>query len=158
MKARAAAADRFLADVMLGRLARWLRLAGVDCAYMSARGGPADVLHRAKAESRVVLTRDHNLAGVSADDVFHLESEDYGEQLREVFSRFDLKLELELARCAECNRRLASLPKSEAHGIVPLHVYETCDVFHICPGCRRVYWRGTHAESIEESLRRVLEP
>lgn len=52
---------RFLCDVMLGRLARWLRALGHNAAYDHAADDPA-LLRRAARERRTLVTRDTQLA------------------------------------------------------------------------------------------------
>src|SRR5262249_60698368 len=51
---------RFLADCNVGRLARWLRVLGYDAAYEPALPD-AQVVARALAERRVLLTRDADM-------------------------------------------------------------------------------------------------
>jgi uncharacterized protein with PIN domain len=50
----------FIADVMLGSLARWLRILGYDVVYDS-RLDDAALVERAVKEKRVILTRDRRL-------------------------------------------------------------------------------------------------
>ncbi|MBI2903001.1 MAG: hypothetical protein HYY12_05370 [Candidatus Methylomirabilis oxyfera] len=50
---------RLVADAMLGRLAKWLRVLGYDTLYW--RGDDAGLLRLAVAEDRLVLTRDTRL-------------------------------------------------------------------------------------------------
>ena len=78
-------APRLAADRMLARLARWLRLCGVDITFDKLVGG-AELLHTARREQRFVLTRDKRLR--PAPDVLYLTSERVREQLREVIQRF----------------------------------------------------------------------
>src|SRR5262249_60775337 len=51
---------RFLADCNVGRLARWLRVLGYDAAYEPALPD-AQVVARALAERRILLTRDADM-------------------------------------------------------------------------------------------------
>src|SRR3990170_1884649 len=51
---------RFAADAMLGRLARWLRLLGFDCAYDVATTDEG-IARLAMSEGRTLLTRDRCL-------------------------------------------------------------------------------------------------
>ena len=51
---------KFLLDAMLGTLAHWLRMMGHDVAYF-AQFGDNELLILAKAEERVLLTRDLEL-------------------------------------------------------------------------------------------------
>ena len=52
-----AAAPRLFVDAMLGRLARWLRLAGYDAAYWRD-GSDEALMAAAQAEDRLIVTRD----------------------------------------------------------------------------------------------------
>ena len=53
---------RFEVDGMLGSLARWLRILGYDTDYANQRDD-AELVRIARAEDRVLLTRDRELAG-----------------------------------------------------------------------------------------------
>ena len=53
----------FIADAMLGRLARWLRLLGFDTLYYPDIGD-RDLLRLSLQEGRVILTRDSHFLGV----------------------------------------------------------------------------------------------
>ena len=61
----------FIADVMVGKLARWLRVLGVDVAYSNAYEDD-EIIRIATAQSRIVLTRECNvvLKRVSKESVF----------------------------------------------------------------------------------------
>jgi len=52
---------RFMADAMLGRLARWLRILGYDTAYEKVITDEA-LLERVIRDDRWLLTRDRRLA------------------------------------------------------------------------------------------------
>ncbi|MGA1791980.1 MAG: Mut7-C RNAse domain-containing protein, partial [bacterium] len=51
---------RFLADFMLGRLARWLRVLGYDTIY-SRKGIESVLMVKAYREDRIILTRNTRL-------------------------------------------------------------------------------------------------
>ena len=51
---------KFLADAMLGKLTRWLRMLGQDVEY-STKLSDDELLASAKAEGRILLTRDFEL-------------------------------------------------------------------------------------------------
>jgi len=74
-----AGTPKFAADRMLMRLARWLRLLGADVITDPKIGGAA-LLKLARAEGRIVLTRDKRLR--TAPDVFFIEPNDLRGQLR----------------------------------------------------------------------------
>src|SRR5574337_881847 len=80
---------RFVADAMLGRLAKWLRLAGYDTLYW--RGDDARLVRLALAENRVVLTRDTRIPPrLPPHLTFFITSDYYDEQLDQVIARFGL--------------------------------------------------------------------
>lgn len=151
---------RFLLDVHLGRLARYLRLLGVDCGYRN-HAGDAELAARAEAEGRILLTRDRNLLKrrrialgrfVRADDPF--------DQLAEVARAFDLRDELApFTRCTRCNGCLVAVDKAKvAHRLEPL-TRRYVDDFLQCDRCGQVYWHGSHVarmEALVERLRRRL--
>jgi DNA-directed RNA polymerase subunit RPC12/RpoP len=99
------AEKRFVADVMLGRLARWLRLLGLDCAY-DPEIADEDLARLGVSEGRIVLTRDRRFPEEWwIRDVHLVREEEVRSQLVEVIRRFDLGPSLRvLTRCAECNR------------------------------------------------------
>src|SRR5437016_9975420 len=107
-------AHAFLADCNVGRLARWLRVLGYDAAYESRIADP-ELVARALAEGRVLLTRDVDLTQrrVIANGTLRtvlLKSDRVEDQLRQVLREFDLTgPDLEgdgLTRCLECNVEL----------------------------------------------------
>ena len=53
-------AARFVLDVHLGTLARWMRLLGIDTAYRNDASDP-ELVSQGNAEGRVVLTKDRGL-------------------------------------------------------------------------------------------------
>jgi hypothetical protein len=148
---------RFFADAMLGRLARWLRTLGFDCAYESEIGDE-ELVRRAVAEERIILSRDRALPQEWRVAGIHLvESEDLREQLRDVLRSFDLVPALRLfSRCNACNHVLRAASQEEVSARVPPYVRSTREAFFACPACRRVYWEGTHTERMRRVVEEVL--
>lgn len=146
---------RLLCDEMLGKLARWLRLLGLDVAYVQGVGD-AELLRRAGEVGRLLLTRDAALAAQappgSALRVQALEPE---AQLREVVRALALPVRPEriLTRCSVCNTPLLPARAEEVQDRVPPAVRAAERAYWRCPGCGRAYWRGTHVERIEAALR-----
>jgi hypothetical protein len=152
-----AGAPRFLADAMLGRLARWLRLLGFDTAY-EAHLPDAEVVRRALEEERWILTRDRALpAEWRVSGVRVLESEELREQLAEVVRAFRLAgLVRPFSRCGECNALLAPASGDQIEASVPPRVAAREREFRRCPGCGRVYWRGSHTARMKTVMDRIL--
>ena len=144
---------RLAADRMLARLARWLRLCGVDVTFDPNLGG-AELLHAARCEQRLVLTRDKRLR--TAPDAFYLGSERVREQLREVLQRFAIDPRRgALTRCSRCNSALYAVSREMVKLRVPPFVYASQDRFSQCHSCGRIYWRATHPERIMAEIARV---
>jgi uncharacterized protein with PIN domain len=153
---------RFLLDVHLGRLARRLRLLGVDAAYESADIGDAALAARSAAERRVLLSRDRGLlrrrelwAGA------YVYSDRAAEQLRDVLERFAPAL-APWTRCTACNGRLEAVEKETVVARLEHGTRRTYDVFARCADCGQVYWRGAHharlAGIVEEAVREFGGP
>ncbi len=146
---------RFLADAMLGRLARRMRLMGLDTVYMRDTSD-AEVLKVARAEGRMLLTRDAELAArPNPAGTLHLRANDTDGQLAEFMGRFGLLLEGTVSppRCPRCNGELRlTASRAEVEGRVPEHVLHSYGRFFICSGCGNVYWEGTQHEAMREML------
>lgn len=142
---------RFLADSMLGQLAKWLRLLGYDTLYRS-RFEDGELVRRARAEERVVLTRDRHLSRRGGLASLLIASDDPAEQLAEVVERLKLTTDRRESRCPACNGPLDQVSKPSVQASVPPYVYQKHAQFRRCAECGRVYWRGTHWDSIRERL------
>jgi hypothetical protein len=143
---------KFIADVMVGKLARWLRVLGFDAAYSNVYEDD-EIIRIAEAEGRIILTRDTGLtARRTGAQCVLIDSGDYKEQIRQVLRTFDLKDFNVFSRCLECNVPLRGVDKEAAFERVPPYVYLTQDRFAECPQCHRIFWHGTHAD---EMLKRI---
>jgi uncharacterized protein with PIN domain len=151
--------QRFVADAMLGLLARWLRLLGFDCAY-APEITDEEIVRLALSDRRTLLTRDRSLPEEWwIADVYLVREEEVEKQLAEVILHFDLSSRIRvLTRCSECNRELGRVTRAQASRRVPPRVLELHDVFSECPDCGRVYWEGSHAERIRARVDRLVRP
>ncbi len=69
---------------MVGKLARWLRVLGVDVSYDTSLDDH-ELLALARREKRILLTRDQPLAfGGNEPPRLFIESDNFREQLRQV--------------------------------------------------------------------------
>jgi hypothetical protein len=149
---------KFIADCMLGKLAKWLRLIGIDTVYLHDAEDD-ELIRRALREDRILLTRDGTLAGrrmLRGRSLF-IESEETGKQLRQVIEHFGIGVEAGalFTRCIVCNEPIEDLPKASAKGSVPPYVYRTQERFGRCPSCGKIYWRGTHVDHVLQALART---
>jgi len=147
----------FIADAMLGRLAKSLRLLGYDTAY-SPDIEDSELKLRAMRDGRALLTRDHELKETSLPvRVLLVESDHLEEQLVQVVDEFGLRPGPALfTRCLICNVRVEDVQPDAVRDRVPPYVFRTQSRFARCPSCGRVYWAATHVERAREWLDRVL--
>ena len=145
---------RFAVDRMLGRLATWLRLLGYDATYGPHLTGPT-LLRHARAEQRIVLTRNTRLAQQRATPPLHfVKADTFREQLRDIVTTFGLDPRARLlTRCCRCNHVLEPVLPAAVADRVPPYVRDTQDRFVRCSACRRVYWPATHDQRIRAELR-----
>ena len=145
----------FLADGMLGRLAKWLRILGYDTKY-SAHWDDNELARIARAEGRILLTRDRELSHRRGLQFLLIESDDPEEQLAQVVRAFVLSLGDSFSRCPVCNTSLEDVPKQVAWGQVPSYVFKTQERFRLCSQCNRFYWRGTHWQGMQRKIKRMI--
>ena len=147
--------EKLLADCMLGKLAKWLRLLGYDTVYIHDATDD-ELVRRAAQDGRTLLTKDYTLAGrrLLRGRCLLVTEEGTRAQLRQVVRDLALKVEDSrfLTRCPVCNRRIQDAPKESVREDVPPYVYRTQGRFGRCGECGRVYWRGTHVEHVLEAL------
>jgi uncharacterized protein with PIN domain len=146
---------KFAADRMLGRLARWLRVLGLDVIYGPHLSGYG-LIHAARQENRLILTRDRRLKQKQPPEFIFIESDQYAHQLRQVMQECHLTVGAALfTRCLECNALLQPKPKESVETLVPPYVFATQDRFSWCPKCRRIYWPATHHQRMLEELKKI---
>ena len=143
---------RFVADGMLGSLARWLRRLGYDTDYATDRDDNT-LVRIARGEGRVLLTRDHGLAARRNLRVLLIESQLLDEQLHQVRNAYPLPPVLRPPRCSECNTPLQPATPADVAGRVPPYVERTYAHFHVCAGCGRIYWPGSHRQHMAARLK-----
>lgn len=149
---------KFIADSMLGKLARWLRAAGYDTTY-DPFIADRELLRQARAEARIILTRDSRMLEVRDIPPYLFIKDDYlEEQLAQVVQELGLEPNDAdfVSRCLECNSLLEEIPKSEVASLVPPYVFEKQNNFRRCPGCERIYWGGTHVPRLKAKIRRLF--
>jgi uncharacterized protein with PIN domain len=147
---------KFLADGMLGKLARWLRMLGHDVVY-SNELNDSELLEAGKNEKRVLLTKDLELyqrAVARGTESFYLEGEDAADQLAELGQRYSLILviEMEKSHCPVCNTKLKATPKDQLSEGLEKNTLTYYEKFWKCPNCGQVYWQGAHWKQINNTL------
>jgi hypothetical protein len=138
---------RFVLDMHLGKLARYLRLLGFDAAYRNYFED-AELAETSLLERRILLTRDRRL--LMRKQVVQgscIRALDPPIQLVELMRRFNLKGKVSpFQRCSHCNSLLAPVSKEAIWERLEPLTRRYYDEFHICPSCQRIYWKGSHYE------------
>jgi hypothetical protein len=137
---------KFLADGMLGSLARKLRIYGFDVKYDLSYTDRQLILI-SKVEDRILLTCDKELhfnalkKGVNS---ILVNGEDDEDRLVEIFTELKLKVEPEISRCPVCNGLLKRVSREEVKTKVYPTVLEKHEIFYLCKNCGKIYWMGSH--------------
>jgi len=148
---------KFIADAMLGRLAKWLRLLGFDVLYHPAIDD-REVIKISREQERTILTRDTRMLQCKAvKDAVFIRSDHIAEQLQEMKNILDFNDPDLGERCIICNKRLyAAADKDEIKDLVPDYVYHNFNSFMRCSGCGKIYWEGSHYKNIRGRTREIL--
>lgn len=143
-----------MADVMLGKLTKWLRILGYDTLY-DKEASDRKLIELAAREKRILLTSDRELMRYRGAEKFFIISMRWQDQLKEVTTKFSFNQDALFTRCVECNSRLEAISKAKVKGKLPAYVYETQAEFVQCPICQKIYWSGTHFRGAKAELQRL---
>ena len=147
----------FAADVMVGRLAHWLRVLGYDTLYHPEWQFP-QLAAQAQADGRVVLTRSRRLLTENPGlKTFLISSANPKQQLLAVMQKFHLGTDWIFSRCTGCNVLVESVSPAEVATQVPARVLLQTTVFYRCQRCGKVFWQGSHLKRFTEFLRRLSQ-
>ncbi|MEN3202206.1 MAG: Mut7-C RNAse domain-containing protein [Atribacterota bacterium] len=146
---------RFLADCMLGKLTRWLRILGYDVTYFRNLEDKK-LLAIARLEKRILLTKDRALATSGREWAYFVQAETVSEQLLELKRTFHLSFPLP-PRCPSCNEVLYDISPEEARKNVPLFVALSFSNFKRCPRCQKTFWPGTHWQRVQKLCQELLD-
>lgn len=153
---------KFIADGMLGSLARKLRIYGFDVLY-DAEILDENILTIAKDDDRIILTSDkdlHNRALLNDLKSIFLSEDEDEDRVASVFKRVGLKPELNPmnSRCPLCNGDIKEVDKNKVKN-VPESILKKHDHFYSCVGCGKTYWIGSHwlrLKKFSEDVKRRL--
>mgnify|MGYP006302423045 FL=1 len=151
---------KFLVDQMLGTLAKWLRLCGIDTFYANQEISDDVLLEIAEKEHRILITRDKEL--FQRTQKKHIESMftdaiDLSEQINLMFNSFPeaLKQITPLSRCSLCNHKVTEISKENIKENVPERIFHEHDQFWKCSHCHQIYWKGSHYEKILTKINEI---
>jgi uncharacterized protein with PIN domain len=156
------AKTRFIIDQNVGKLAKLLRLLGYDTVFF-ADGTDAQLVRIALGENRVILTRDthileRRLVTTGKVKAILIQADNVNEQIKQVVDELGLHNRIRaFTLCLECNQPLLPLAKEQAGDRVPPYVLQTQKEYRECPGCHRIYWKGTHWEAMTRRLEKLVK-
>ena len=150
---------RFIVDLHLERLGRYLRLSGID-AVSPRCPDDAAIVRDSLDLRRTVLTRDRGLLKrASLQRGYWVRSDRPRDQLVEVIRSFQLEdMVSPFSRCLICNTPLCSAEEAAVERQVPADVRAAEHHFDQCPDCGRVYWRGSHYRRMQSLLKALGLP
>ena len=148
---------KFISDVHLGKLTKYLRLCGLDT-YYSTDFNDKEIINLAISDNRVILTRDKELLkNKKVTHGYWLRSQDPCEQLKEVMLRFDLKNRIvPFTRCMECNGLLRDVSKKEILNRLLPKTRQFYRKFNMCNDCERIYWNGSHYLRMKKLIKTLI--
>jgi len=149
---------KFIADVHLGKLTRYLRMMGFDVHYKNYFDDD-EIVNLSLTEKRTILTKDRGI--LKRSKVTHgywIRSTKVREQVIEVIKRFNLKnIIKEFSRCIDCNSLLLEINKDKILNELPSKVAGSIDKFYRCPECKKNYWEGTHYQKMLSFVNNIKE-
>jgi uncharacterized protein len=146
-KHRQAKLPAFVAECTLGKLAKWLRLAGFDTLYDSMPPDFRRLIRLGHSRNYVVLSRTQSvIRHLEATQGILIQFDDPMDQMRQVIRHFNIRRRdlMPLSRCSHCNCLLRPADQENIQSAVPDYVRQRHERFLMCDQCYRVYWPGTH--------------
>lgn len=144
---------KFILDVQLGSLAKYMRMVGLDTIYKNSFSDE-EIVKISLKERRAILTKAKGI--LKRSDVTHgywIRNTKTIEQLKEVLHRFDLKNQInEFSRCLICNSNLKKISKEKIIDLLPAKVKEQQNTFYVCIHCDKIFWKGSHYTKMKEII------
>ena len=150
---------KFIVDINVGKLARWLRMMGYD-ALLFDGDDDSRMIVIALRQERILITKDSQIMkrGVVTSGRLNtvlITSDDPEVQMHQLMETLDLDCRFRpFTICLECNQPLVERSKEEVKDLVPPYVFQTQDHYVECPACHRIYWKGTHWQAMTRMLER----
>ncbi len=87
-----------------------------------------------------------------------IKSDEPERQMRQVIETLNLDCQFRtFTICLECNQPLEERSKQQVKDLVPPYVFQTQSQYVECPACHRIYWRGTHWQTMTKKLEKFYK-
>ncbi len=149
---------KFIADRMLGKLAKDLRFLGYDTLYFEG-DNLLELIDLGRAERRIILTRNTRLIPKRPEDrIIHISEDSPPLQMTQLIRQGYVQLEEGklFSRCLLCNAILEEMSRPEVEGKVPDFIFHQHREFFRCPQCLRIYWPGTHEKNMRQKVKEIM--
>lgn len=157
LRAKPLRKPKFILDVHLGTLAKYMRMLGFDSLYKN-NFSDDEIVKISLREKRTILTKDRGI--LKRTEVTHgywLRSVKAENQIAEVIERFDLKKQIkELSRCLICNSQLNNIAKEKISDRLPPKVRKFQNKFYYCKECSKIYWKGSHYTNMLTVIEKLI--
>jgi uncharacterized protein with PIN domain len=147
---------KFILDVHLGKLAKYLRMCGFDTAYQNDYDDKK-IIEISLEENRIILTRDIGLLKVkSVSNGYFIRDQNSKAQLTEVLKYFDLYQAINpFNRCIKCNGKLESIEKEKIIQQLEPLTQKYFDTFFRCTHCQSIFWEGSHFDRMSNFINTI---
>jgi hypothetical protein len=146
---------KFVCDAMLGKLAKYLRILGLDAEYIKDL---KDLKHyNGQTDAPYFLTR--TTRKMAYERTIFIRSDKVKEQLHEIKEMIRPFIDHDkiMNRCIECNVQLMNVQKNNIEQKVPEFVFHQYGQFRECPKCGKVYWEGSHTTGMKRLIQEIME-
>jgi len=153
----------FVADIMLKKLARWLRIMGTSVEYPNFTDDDR-ILALARRKNKTLLTMDRELAARARKrsiPCYLVPKYNMEKQLARIIRKFSLDVSDFPSKtlCPACNGKLNEVGRRSR--LVRSQVYPSVlarhELFWVCKNrkCRKVFWEGSHWEKIKKNVMKI---
>jgi uncharacterized protein len=147
---------KFILDVHLGKLARYLRMLGFDTTYQNDNDDQT-IIRISFDENRIILTRDRGILKVkTVSHAYYIRNHNPKDQLTEVLNHFDLYQAIDpFNRCIKCNGKLERVEKEEIIELLEPLTKKYFNKFFRCNSCKTIFWEGSHFDHMKSFINTV---
>lgn len=148
--------SKFILDVHLGKLAKYLRILGFDTLYRNDYVD-SEIVQQSTAEHRIILTRDIGLLKIkTVTHGYWIRNQKPLAQVAEVMHHFDLFSAIDpFNRCVKCNGKLEVVAKNEIIDELEPLTIKCFHEFYRCSQCKHIFWEGSHFDRMKEFVNAI---